>query len=275
MTNRSCCRCRKDLTDAASMEVGIGPICRKLDNALLAKLIPADVESARTAAKKVLINELPAETFNTFSNVLEDLEIGTDDWRKTVKRIEWILSWSPNWSDKETLISIVHALGYWGLAALLSGEAATGLATVTLENGRLYLRGPRNKAGKDALKQVSGRKFHPAEDGIKASWSVPVSSAKAFRECVITHWPNFTGLDEALASVMTSAQPVAQVAAVPTSSPGWLSIKTPYNAAFVQDVKSLPYRSRRWNGDARVWEIEEQYLPHVTELVSKHYGAAL
>ena len=76
------------------MEVGIGPICRKLDNALLAKLIPADVESARTAAKKVLINELPAETFNTFSNVLEDLEIGTDDWRKTVKRIEWILSWS-------------------------------------------------------------------------------------------------------------------------------------------------------------------------------------
>lgn len=257
------------------MEVGIGPICRKLDNVLLAKLIPADVETARTAISRVLIGELPEGTRNTFVNVLEDLKIGTDDWRKTVKRIEWIMSWSPSRLDQELLIGVVRALGYWGLAALLSGEAATGLATVTFEGGRLFLRGPRTKAGKEAIKLISGRKFHPATDGNKAAWSVPASSAKAFRETVVTHWPNFTGLDESISQV--AAQTVSALTALPVTSvtplsSGWVQVKTPYNAGFVTDVKNLPYRSRRWNGETRVWEVESQFLPQVTELVSKYYG---
>lgn len=259
------------------MEVGIGPICRKLDNALLAKLIPADVELARTAVAKVLIDELPEATRSTFVNVLEDLKVGTDDWRKTVKRIEWILSWSLNHANREGLIDIVHALGYWGLAALLSGDAATGLATVTFENGRLFLRGPRNKAGKDAIRSISGRKFHPATDGNKAAWSVPASGAKTFREAVITHWPNFAGLDESIvqaAALPISAPPAPPATLVTPLAPGWVQVKTPYNAGFVTDVKNLPYKSRRWNGDARVWEVEERFLPQVNELVSKYYGIA-
>lgn len=257
------------------MEVGIGPICRKLDNALLAKLIPANVELARTEVTKVLVDELPEATRNTFVNVLEDLKVGTDDWRKTIKRIEWILSWSPSRIDQETLIGVVRTLGYWGLAALLSGEAATGLSTVTFEDGRLFLRGPRNKAGKDAIRSIPGRKFHPSTEGSKAAWSVPASSFKAFREVVITHWPNFSGLDEAIAQATATSivsSPAAPVTSVTPLAAGWIQIKTPYNAGFVTDVKRLPYKSRRWNGDARVWEVEEKFLHQVTELVSKYYG---
>jgi hypothetical protein len=273
---RNCCRCGKDLTDAASLEVGIGPICRKLDNALLARLIPADAPGALALASSVTVADLPEVTQATFANVLTDLaDTSNDDWRKTAKRIEWMLSWPVGADNRALLIDVVRCLGYVGLAALISGEAATGAATVTLEGGRLHLRGPRNRAGKDALKAISGRRFHAAENGAKASWSVPTARAQEFRLAVVTHWPNFSGLDEAISEAANVPAPVVTpiVVVATVADTGWLQVKTPYNAGFVSEIKNLPYRSRRWNGDARVWEVEPQYLAQVSALVARYYPA--
>jgi hypothetical protein len=269
---RNCCRCGKDLTDAASLEVGIGPICRKLDNALLARLIAANVPAALVTIGTVVVSSLPEVTHATYANVLADLAVeGNDDWRKTAKRIEWILSWRTTEDNRNALVQTIEDLGYVGLAALISGDAATGKAVVTLEGGRLHLRGPRNRSGQAAIMGIPGRRFHSATDGVKASWSVPVAAGEAFRLVVAKHWPNFSGLEEAIASAVSepAAAPVVVVATL--NDAGWLQIKTPYNAAFVGEIKTLPYRSRRWNGDARVWEVEPSLFPQVSALVSKHY----
>lgn len=280
--SRACCRCGKALDDAASKEAGIGPVCRKLDNALLARLIPARVADAQMLAASVRTDDLPAPTHATFANVMADLlDFGSKDWRLTVKRIEWILSWSMPSLTHTTLVDVVRSLGYVGLAALLSGEAATGKTTVTFENGRLYLFGPRNKTGAVEFKKIKGRMFHPAgvptANGLKKAWSVPAARADEFYTVVMTYWPNVTGLEEAVAAAKSAPATEAAPAPAPTyltEAGGVLKVKTPYNAAFVADLKALPYKARKWNGAEKVWEVATEFKAKVEALIATHYNAA-
>jgi hypothetical protein len=283
--SRACARCWKELKDAASMEAGIGPICRKLDNAVLARMIPANILAAQVAAGLVPYTDLPEPTRETFVQVLADvLDFGTADWRKTVKRIEWILSWGMASSLRKMLIEIVRSLGYVGLAALLAGEASTGTALVVFENDRLYLRASRNKTGAYAFKkEVQGWKFQPSFGATKAAWTAPATSADAFQMVVMTYWPNVSGLEEAVAaaknalrSVFASETATVKVEKEPevtvtSISPGWVSVRSPYNVNFVVEIKTLPYKARRWNPAMKTWEIEAVHLPYVQELIQKHY----
>lgn len=281
--SRACCRCWKDLTDAASMEVGVGPICRKLDNAILARKIPSNVQAAQVAAGRVVDAELPEPVRPTFGQVMADLmDFSTVDWRKTVKRVEWILSWGMSPTMRKALIEIVRSLGYIGLAALLSGEAATGATTVTFENGRLYLRGPRNKAGRYEIKKIPGWKFAEGANGVKASWSVPAAAYEKFATIAITYWPNLSGLDEAVeaakaapvaATQVTEAKPVKASPSVSITAPvnGWMKVASPFNADFVIAIKKLPYKSRKWNVVEKVWEVEAKFLADVQTMVQTYF----
>jgi len=302
---RNCARCGHELTDAASMEVGIGPICRKLDSALLATLIPADVPTAQTVFHNGLETaQVPAICFHTLALVETVMKAGeTNDWRETVKRIEWLLSFSIGNTNRETLIKTVECLGYIGLASLWRGEAATGPSTVVFENGRLWLVGPRNKAGTKALRAIPGRAFHPASKSEKATWSVPASSAAEFRMAILTHWPNNQGLIEALIAAkeyevkLAQAQKETMLAATvvekvayPTQKKStvetWFAqsdclieitptgiarVKTPYSASFVAEIKSLPYKNRKWVAAEKVWEVIDTPTEWLVALLKKHY----
>jgi hypothetical protein len=264
------------------MEVGIGPICRKLDNALLARTIPAVVVDAQMIAARVSEANLPAPTHATFGNVMADLvDFAAKDWRKTVKRIEWLLSWGMHSETRGMLIDVVRSLGYIGMASLLAGEAATGSSTVTFEAGRLSLVGPRNKYGRYEFKKIHGWKFHPAVGGAKASWSAPAAAADKFYAVVMTYWPNVSGLEEAVAAAKAAPVTVEEKAA-PVAPPtfvtevnGLLKVKTPYSAAFVGAIKSLPYKARKWNGAEKVWEVSVEFKAKVEAMVAEHYKAAV
>lgn len=201
--SRHCFRCDLPLTDAASLNEGIGPICRKLDNAILARLIPSDMDAVLSAYTKVNPLELAEGTLDTFMALeaafRDPTAGGRDDWRKEVKRIEWMLSHGQTYGNIEALKAIVLALGYVGLVALWSGEAATGLASIFGQDGRLFVQGPQNKSARWALKKISGCTFHPSFSGVvaKACWSVPAAGVREFRLAIITHYPNFVGLHEA------------------------------------------------------------------------------
>lgn len=269
------------------MEVGIGPICRKLDNAILARAIPANVAAAQVAAGRVIDADLPESTRPTFGLIMADLmDFTTKDWRATVKRIEWLLSWGMTSTLRTALIEIVRSLGYIGLAALLSGEAATGLTTITCEGSRLFLRGPRNKAGAYKIRKIPGAKFHPAVGSFsKAAWSVPAHQGDIFGTIVVTYWPNFTGLDEALVTAKTVVVEAPAAAATPvkalptvTISPvvnGRFQVATPFNVGFLVEVKKLPYSARKWNGLDKVWDVDAQYLDAVKALIKTHYQVDL
>jgi hypothetical protein len=300
-TSRACTRCHKELTDAASMEAGIGPICRKLDNALLAKLIPSNVGRAVELLGSLSLATVAPETTDTLSKVVEAVRApdaaAREDWRVEVKRVEWALSFPANDEIRAMLTSVVAALGYVGLASLWNGEAATGVAVVTCANieglgMRLIITGPKNSAARAAFKTLNGYRFHSKGSVAvveKAAWSFPVACHAAFRLAVITHYPNNKGLAEAVELAAASVVvPVARASApvavpVPVVAPKakcsiehagtMLKVHSPYNPAFIGALKAtLSWTDRRWNSTEKVWEVAAVNENVLVGLIVKHYG---
>lgn len=298
MIVRHCARCGKELTDAASREAGIGPICRKLDNAALARLIPADVPVARDFAgmiSSVYLSELPIEAQPTLFMVLDSLteNESADDWRTTVKRCEWLASWVPEHSMIRTrLTQVIAALGYTALAALWEGHAATGEATAEFRDGRLYLKGPKNKGASLAFKKAMGYgnwAFHYASK----EWSCPADKADDFAQVVKSHYLNAKGVDHAVAQakayVVAVSKPVEVLPAaaqestqepaaieapkvVFTKADDYIEIRSPYNGAFIAAVKALPYHDRGWNKFTKCWTVKAVHEPIVRKAVVEAYG---
>jgi Family of unknown function (DUF6011) len=302
MASRNCARCSKDLTDAASMEVGVGPICRKLDNVLLATYIPSDVWEAQRLLKHLDRSALPSECDATVKKIEKAIDAGTTkDWRETVKRIEWLLSWLPSGNERGVLVGVAGALGYVGLASMWSGDAASGKATVrfaedrTVEaygdrvervehGGFLFYKGPRNRGAREATKTIRGRCFHATTK----EWSVPASEAEAFKKLIVTHYPNFLvegvcdpdNIDELVRIANRAAEDS------PKSAPAkpevkitvvgkWLIVKSPYNADFVSAVKSLPWQARKFSPAMKCWEVDAEYQGFVRDAIERCYGVKL
>jgi hypothetical protein len=302
--SRCCVRCGKDLTDAASMNEGIGPVCRKLDNKLLATCIPADIQAARGAFALLDMSNVDPASSNCLNNVAEALFEGAaakrTDWRVEVKRLEWVLSFPLNVRYAQVaLTQVVRALGYVGLAALWEGKASTGEATVTFANDRLHVVGPRNADFRAAIKRVYGWRFHGAANGMQPSWSLPVAQADQFALLVQTYYPNHDAslLAQAVkeaqdAHALAQAQvapPVAQEAShvalkVPNMNKvrivpngmEWVNVFSPFNASFVSELKFvLPSKMRRWNPVEKCWEVHASCMASLSDIVAKHYNESV
>lgn len=295
--SRNCTRCWKELTDAASMEAGIGPVCRNLDNELLARLIPSDLAGAKAAFDAVDLSSVAPETLRTLTEVhsalFADDAANRADWRIEVKRIEWALSFPSNNSARKDLTKVISALGYVGLASLWNGEAATGKATCSFKEGRLVVQGPRNKAARMAFRLIPGRKFHDAGAfAEKASWSFPADQHEAFFKAIITHYPNFTGLTEAIeaaksanhnapsadlvgainSGVEVPSKPVAPKCSMKIEGL-FVKVSSPYKPEYITDLKSaFPYTDRRWNSGEKCWEVVAIHKAKVETIVKKHFG---
>jgi len=221
-----CARCGQDLTDAASRECGVGPVCRNLDNAILATYIPANVSEARdawAAASKELGNELATTeagpTAATVYAALFDADApSVIDWRVTIKRIEFLVSRCGGRCARgaRALAPVAAALGYVGLASIWLDQAAKGKALIWAQLGRtsewngkryadegayLFVSGPRNAAANAAIKRITDRRFHSGDAHVAhkrdpkstrdpAAWSVPAKHFDAFLAVVQAHYPN-------------------------------------------------------------------------------------
>lgn len=248
-TSRNCTRCGKDLTDAASQEAGIGPVCRDLDNALLARLIPSDLAKAQAAFENVDLTAVAPPTLKTLNEVYGALNAdgaaAREDWRLEVKRIEWSLSYPANNYMRSDLTNVVAALGYIGLAALWSGEAKTGKAQVTFMNNRLVIQAAKCKAANVTFRAIQGKVFHSVGTLTpKAAWSFPAKAYNSVYLAVIKHYPNFEGLTEAIEQAQKFVTPapgivvpgVKQVVVVDTETVPYLplDVKTTTDFAAAQ-----------------------------------------
>lgn len=289
MLVRSCSYCGKGLTDTASKNYGIGPVCRNMQNHVLAALIPANVPLARFSLAQLDSEGFTDKAVLAVEALSQDLtKTDNKDWRKSCARIEWLLSFGVSRKQRSALISVVEALGYLSLASLLSGHAAKGEALVSFEGGRLFVKGPRNKAGHTSLKAIKGRKFHSTDK----RWSVPSEACEAFKVTMWKYWPKNSGLGEALEAaesfnaenaeaVLAEAQaevaPAKEPKVVVTKSGAVFKIASPYNKGFISELKHLvaeaaDWKDRRWNPSEKVWEVAEAHKELVVSLVAKHYG---
>jgi hypothetical protein len=309
--SRHCFRCHLPLTDAASRNEGIGPVCRKLDNAVLARLIPSDIAKVLAVYGSVDPLTLTSETLPVFMALEASFNAPDaatrDDWRKEVKQMEWMLSHHQTPQNVEAIKGIVLALGYIGLVSLWNGDAASGLASVFCLEGRLAVSGPQNKAARIAFKKIPGYRFHGiSTDFAKAAWSFPASKFAEFRMAIISHYPNFTGLNEAIEAAKTyteeknalaveaakqaalmaaSLGAVEKAAPAPSQAPSnplvtiiesgdSLKVKSPFCISYISELRAISKSAlpRQWVPEEKVWRFPATHKAQVEALVEKHYG---
>ena len=211
---RSCSRCGRELTDSASRECGVGPVCRKKDNAIFARQIPANLSTALVAVLEFSADSFHAEISESFEAVRVEflrkveaarVEFGADqmatipgaDFRDTVDWLDMSLSYRTSHAHRNLVIGLIDDLGYVSLASVLRGDACMSPATLELEGDRVLLKGKSNKAGWKAMKSRFGANVKtPRYRGDTTPYSVHASNASQFVELALKHWPFMKNLDE-------------------------------------------------------------------------------
>ena len=291
---RSCSRCRKELTDSASRECGVGPVCRKKDNAIFARQIPANLTLAL-----VNVLELRADHFHTEINAdfhdivnlfLDKTEaarrefgdagmatIPGADWRFIVDWLDMSLSYNTSSAHRNRVIGIIEDLGYVSLGSVLRGVACMSPATLSLEGDRLVLVGKSNKPGFLAMKAAFGRAAKmPRYRGDATPYSVHVSNAPKFVELALRHWPFLKNLDEVdnlleqAAEVSANCEPedVRPVARIEDAGLN-VRVTVPWTGTREQMMtmfkmfKEVPRSERSFAPHTKAWTFKKQHVNHV------------
>lgn len=290
--SRSCSICKRDLTDAASVETGVGPICRQRSNDALARSFPASFAEAFSLVciareKGLLVTIPPAQaTLDAIGDafLMDPDAHDRQDWRTVIKQCEWILSHKHIGGRLRCFLhDLAEALGYHATVALWRGEMVIGKATLTFSNGLLTLRSPRPCADVRERMREEGWRFNPTSKG----WSLRFVSTGEIDRAELLVRSYFFDCDttEALADArdalrspsVSSGNPPA----TPPSLPLWerrgnaLALHTPYNAAFVQALKTtIPPRARQWVAAAKEWVVNAEHEAAVVALIGEHFKAA-
>lgn len=289
-TIRFCSRCGQELTDPASRECGVGPICRQKDNHLYAKTIQANLPGASAIILGTTADQFPPEVRETWTNLTDyfmrqmartqqqtDLMFTGADFRETVRSIDWMLSFKMNHTIKTRLVKVVGYLGYPGLASVLAGEASTTAARIWFEAGRVFLEGKSNRHGFVAMRRIPGIVI-PRHRGDRAPYSAPAAQAPAFLEAVATYWPMYEGdIDSIRAQALAAAATAPAPATVPTGPVAviqkrsedvvikfdWVRGAPMYD--LINAIKAISSQDRKYDPAAKVWSVKTAHMPAVME----------
>lgn len=296
-TLRFCSHCNRPLTDAVSLDLGVGPICRGIENEVYAKALPADDGAIRVEGVKLLtrLHECAEETRATVAEILKTV-LSSDrpaDLRATVKRLDWCCSYVQPSAIRAALLQVMRGCGYQGLAAIIDGKACTTPAEVTAVNGRIIVKGSKNGYASSAFKKIIGWKF----DHLAKSWSFPAASAAAVKQAVGLYYPATKADVMAVAEEAKLQAPATPAwtmpaAPVPVKIVGAPPAYTTHHAvvasavggkillktaalfpAFVGELKTLPGPERSWNLPSApgAWTVDAKHAAFVEGLLAKHF----
>ncbi len=302
---RHCARCGKALTDPASWERGIGPLCASKDTALFAKTIPANHAMVTMCALALKVERLPEAIRPVWSELVEVIcenserahvaatnsagfMLTGEDSRVVAKVIDWMLSFRPGAPEKLILIDIVKYLGFVGLAGVLSGKASTGEASIGFENGRLSLLGSSNKEGFREMRKIPGVTL-PRYRGDRTPYTVPANQHAAFFAVALEFWPCFTGEVTELAAkceAWIEAHPERVEVRGNYSNKPLASIVTRFDdfslkftwiagvsPRVVADLKgNVPIAQRTYNAATYTWNFKPEAHKKVMEILRDHYS---
>jgi hypothetical protein len=300
---RTCTRCRLDLTDPASVQHGLGPICREFSNAVLAKELPTawdaeaqgglfllsaesfESEGDRARFEAVYLKIMTSKGANSAEPVTGE------DARKLVRELAYLASAAPSRPVYEILINAIRGLGYPTYAAAVSGASSSSEASLTVEGGRIWLSGARNAAGRAALARIGGWWDRRSE-----RYHAPLSAAEAFVKLARIYWPLVTGAEAVLeaakvatAPKLTPAPAPAPVVVLPTPKPeapapavpevrleplgGEVLVFTPFHPKFNSHLKSTC--SWRWDRARKAWAVKRSDEAQARKLLALYFPAAV
>jgi hypothetical protein len=288
-----CCCCRKELTDAESVEWGIGPICsRRYYNPLH---VPSqeDLEIALGMLASSGLPEFVLDDFLKFSD--------KGDARKASNVLVYYASC--HYEDRDEVFQcscIIRALGYTQLADKLELDRTSASVIITDTGLDVFI--PDKYRLTQDIKGIPGctELFDPncmeqAKRGHKVGWTFPkeqeaylmavlgvylggelMCGTRGIRTIPYRRWTDMHAF-RIPAPRMVAAPPVQLD--LPGSSSGWLvtsgpflEVRTPYKEAFKDELKALfTYREREWTGS--YWRVAATKRSQVEALILKHFGA--
>lgn len=297
-----CCACNLPLTDAESVEHGIGPVCSKR------YYNPQHIPTADQISKA-----LGFMAVSNFPDTLIDECLAAAD-RNDARQVSNKLVYyaSANYDNREEVLkcsNIIRILGYEDLSNKLEQDRTS---VIVFDKGtHLETYFPDKWEVSKELSRISGTEelmvdgalvedmlgsAPPtvekvrAKRGKKIGWKVPMAG-RAYLECLIgVFFPNelinYGNSDLRKATPRRRGElyqffnaqsgtptPSASGRCSITQQGIKLEVRTPYNRAFVDDLKLFPPRNRRWRGD--YWEVDCVHDAAVRALILKHYNEAL
>ena len=300
MTASHCCVCRAELTDAESVEHGIGPTCSDKHYDPLHRPTQKMVQGALGL---LAVSELPDHIIDGFlrlvNNDHENARLGSN------LLVYWASCHYDNRAEVFKCSAIIRALGYTVLADRLEIDRTAAHVVSTGTEVVAYV-GSKDRFEKDMTFVPGAVKDKSSKVGSKTKWTIPLAEKDHFL-CVLGVsyggklgcGNNPSGRSQRVwtippkrwSDLRVFRQP--KTAPAPTSSGGTptfqpgniclnlapgntLEVKTPYNASFVKALKdAVPYRDRKWDGDRRIWHVRASYFTAVTALIGQHYPGEL
>lgn len=301
---RHCSRCNQPLTDPASWERGIGPICAKKDTHLFAKTIPANFALATANAIGINVDMLPVAVRPVWSMLYEILfeksesamnatkdagaftfQFSGEDCRQIAKVIDFMLSFSMERNSKHRLIQIVKHLGFVGLAGVLAGESSTGNAELKFENGKLFLTGSSNRAGFDVMRKIPGIVVPRKRGG--GAYEAPAAQYEQFIAATMEFWPCFDGkVDEIVEQCKAwivanpvkvaeqkklTGKPVANIVNRSTDFTIGFAWDKKVTRRLVDEIKTIPAKERSYDANSKLWAINNTHKEKIVTLFGEHY----
>jgi len=141
-----CCACGRPLVDADSVELGIGPICRRR-HGFNEPDADADFDTAIDLCGGIGDDVLSAAA---------GIALGDHDARKACNAVVYAAARHQGTPLARRLSTIIHALGYHTLAAKVAthaGAVATRHATHDQLGDTIAVKSPRHPGFKDALRR--------------------------------------------------------------------------------------------------------------------------
>jgi hypothetical protein len=270
----NCCVCGRDLCDAKSVELGIGPVCRK--RYFRDADIPLGPKGWQKALGVLVQSDLPEHIINSV----------LDERPDTRKAANIVVYWASAHHTIRAIVlacsAVVRFLGYTLLADKLERDRADLRFETVGDNIEIFCR--RHDRFTSGLRRLGARMERHDSQRFRC-WSVPASRKAAL---VVLAGFYFGGLQCFADGGIFTIDPVEDfeqfLALCPTpkatrpTTPapsvklyeqgGKLCVETPYNAAFVAAVRNV--RGRRWNGQANTFPLKRR--ADVEALIQTHYG---
>jgi len=303
ITATRCCVCKAHLTDAESVEHGIGPTCSSRYYNPLHE--PSD-QQVKDALGLLAVSGLADHILDGFVKLVNNDKANARAGSNLL--VYWASAHYDNRSEVFKCTAIICALGYTDLADKLEIDRTEARVT-DMENGILTVYVGTKGPFKRELSKIPGIvPMTQDKVGAKERWDIPEGQLDHFILVLGLFYANKLACGDRLPGgqrVWTIGKttwqqlsryrnpPPPPVPQAPTTPPqrapqpsetiippgslglvlsgGWVEIYVPYNAGFKDALKnSVTYSARKWTG--KCWKVKAQHIDTVTHLLRQHFG---
>jgi hypothetical protein len=298
---RSCSRCGKELTDAASRESGQGPLCRAKNTEIFAKQIPAEL----TKASALILSLKPSDFHSDISEQFTDIQskycskvehmmsnhtggtfiLSGADFRKIVDWFDCALSYPISHNTRKTIIDFIEAIGYQTLAGILRGDVCMSPAKIYIENNMLVMEAKSNKHGWSAMRKSIPGIITPRYKGDKTPYKCNISYIKKFFDIANRYWPFNEPSEDFISLLEAFKQKMDSEAAVEDEKPlaslleanSWIKVNLPWYGTkddmfkTINKFKQISYSERNYDKTNNTWSFKAKYKDYIIDSIKDRY----